>query len=350
MHGKTVQVAHLLSHTSGYYGTRVVDPDVRALTWRSFVAYLRPTPQMFAPGAVFSHEHTESALLGEILRRITGRSGVAFIRESVLEPLGIRPRTLAKRSAERGCAGRHELDPPTSRFVRVIDIPRPSEFWLTAFSDYTLSVLDLLTISEAIVGVRRSANPVSRETQRLLETPLVRLPPMAGGPLSEWLPEGYTLGAARLHDGFHATSGVTRGQCSAFRFDSRSGLSVAVGLNATWPYLRDFIVDAICRDLSPQTAPRKRDSCGFDLGELPGVYRGPGGGSVTATYEQERLVCRIGRDGVQQSLAVELVLDDDGALVLRSPIPTLAVGFFREPQRGDVGLMLGLTAYKRIRA
>jgi hypothetical protein len=86
------------------------------------------------------------------------------------------------------------------------------------------------------------------------------------------------------------------------------------------------------------------------LDELPGVYRGPGGGFVTAAYDKERLICTIGRDGVQESLTVELVLDDDGALVLRSPLPTLSVGFFHEPRRGDVGLMLGLTAHKRVRS
>lgn len=125
---------------------------------------------------------------------------------------------------------------------------------------------------------------------------------------------------------------------------------VAVGLNATLPYLRDFIVDAVCCDLSPQSPLRERDPCGLRLDELPGAYRGPGGGFVTAAYEKERLICTIGRDGVQESLTVELVLDDDGALVLRSPLPTLSVGFFLEPRRGDVGLMLGLTAYKRVRS
>jgi CubicO group peptidase (beta-lactamase class C family) len=348
VHGTTVRVAHLLSHTAGYCGTRILDPDVRALTWQSFVRYLADAPQLFAPGAVFSYEHTESVLLGEILRRISGRAAVALLREAVLEPLGIRPRTLAMRSGEPGCAGRHELDQVSGRFARVIDASRPSEFWLAAFSDYTLTVVHLLTIAEAVAGVRKAANPISRETQRRLATPQVRLPSSAGGPSSEWLPVAYSLGAAQLRDGFHGSGGATRGQCSGVRFNLRSGVGVAVGLNARLPYLRDFILDAVCRDLCAQPVTRERPAFDLSLAELPGVYEGPGGGFVTASYKPERLTCRIGRHGSQQSITAEIVVDAAGALVLRSVQPTLSLGFFREAQRGDVGLMLCLTAYKRV--
>jgi hypothetical protein len=51
-----------------------------------------------------------------------------------------------------------------------------------------------------------------------------------------------------------------------------------------------------------------------------------------------------------QKVTVELVLDDDGQLVLRSAAPQLSMAFFREPSSGDLGLMIGLSAYKRIAA
>jgi hypothetical protein len=47
-------------------------------------------------------------------------------------------------------------------------------------------------------------------------------------------------------------------------------------------------------------------------------------------------------------LTAELSLDSAGRLVLRSPVPQLSIGFFREPESGAVGLMLGLSAYRRI--
>jgi hypothetical protein len=47
-------------------------------------------------------------------------------------------------------------------------------------------------------------------------------------------------------------------------------------------------------------------------------------------------------------LRAELALDDEGHAVLRSPIPQLSLGFFRTDGSGDIGLILGLHAYKRI--
>jgi hypothetical protein len=114
------------------------------------------------------------------------------------------------------------------------------------------------------------------------------------------------------------------------------------------PHLRDFILAAICRDLTGQPTANEQQCFGFDFGDLAGVYRGPGKGTVIATLAKERLICEVGPEGSAQKLCVELVLDEDQALVLRSPLPQLSLGFFREPGSGNVGLMLGLNAYKRI--
>ena len=70
--GETVLCEHLLSHTSGYRGTSIFDGRTRALSWDGLVAYLQAAPQLFAPGTVFSYEHTESVLLFEIIRRVEG--------------------------------------------------------------------------------------------------------------------------------------------------------------------------------------------------------------------------------------------------------------------------------------
>jgi hypothetical protein len=69
---------------------------------------------------------------------------------------------------------------------------------------------------------------------------------------------------------------------------------------------------------------------------------------VTATLANERLTCVIGAARFGHELRVELVLADDSALEVRSPLPQIALGFFREPKRGDLGLMLGLNAYKHV--
>lgn len=347
VHGRTVRVANLLSHTSGYRGTNIMEHQTRDLTWPAFIDYLREAPQLFTPGSVFSYEHTESVLLGTIIERVSGKPSLELVSEMILKPLGISHGLLGSDSADARPAGQHDLDGSSGRFKRLDRLAPLPDFWLPAFSNFTLSLLDLVTIMESTIGL---FSPISAATLNLLLHPVVRLPPAAGGPLRELLPVAFGLGAAQLRDGFHGNSGLTHGQCLGLRFNSHTGVSVAVGLNAAVPYLRDFVLAAICRDLTAPSAAHERQRFELDFVALAGRYLGPGRGTVVARLDKERLVCEIGRDGSTQKVTVELVLDDDGELVLRSAAPQLSMAFFREPSSGDVGLMIGLSAYKRIAA
>jgi hypothetical protein len=68
---------------------------------------------------------------------------------------------------------------------------------------------------------------------------------------------------------------------------------------------------------------------------------------VRARYESGRLLCEIGREHRADTLRIELSLDASGRLALRSSMPQLSIGFFAEPHSGSIGLMLGLSAYRR---
>ena len=46
-HGESICISHLLSHTSGYRGTNILEEEARSLTWDSFVDYLRAAPRFF---------------------------------------------------------------------------------------------------------------------------------------------------------------------------------------------------------------------------------------------------------------------------------------------------------------
>jgi hypothetical protein len=174
----------------------------------------------------------------------------------------------------------------------------------------------------------------------------VSLPPTTGGPLCELLPVSFGLGAARVRGDFSGSSGITHGQCLGLRFDPATGLAVAIGLSAAVPHLRDLVLSALCRDITGRPAPAERPSFEFALEELAGTYYGPGDGIVEVACIADRLVCAIGRERSPDRLRSELVLDDDGRAVLRSPLPHLSLGFFRDDD--SIGLMLGLHAYKRI--
>lgn len=347
-HGRHVRIAHLLSHTSGYRGTHILDEATRFDDWDGFVRYLEAAPALFAPGTVFSYEHTESVLLGEVVRRVTGRPSLELLTERLLAPLGIAPGTFGATGDERD-AGRHGFDAASRSFVP-LDTARPiAAFWLPAFSAFTVTLVDLLAIAESALGLqRRDARLLSDRTLAALATSVVRLPPCVGGPLSELLPVAFGLGTAELRDRCRGNTGISAGQCLGLRFDVETGIAIAVALNATAPHIRDFVLATLASELARRVPRQDTAPFAFDFAALQGRYLGPGGGVVNARCERERLVCVIGREHRRETLTVELSLDAAGRLALRSPVPQLSMGFFTEPQDGEPALMLGLSAYRRV--
>jgi hypothetical protein len=288
------------------------------MTWDGLVAYLKSAPQLFSPGAVFSYEHTESVLLCEIIRRSGGAvpdGGYAA----------------APRSND---AGRHVFDERAGRFVALDAADPIPAFWRAAFSERAVSVDDLLDLGQTALGVPE------------LQRSVVRLPASAGGPLCELMPLAFGLGCAELRGGFRGSTGVAAGQCVGLRFAPR--VCVAVGLNAMVPHLRDFVLTALCNEVSG-VAPREvKERFGFDLRNLTGRYIGPGTAMVDIQYVDERLICTLGHEDRRARLQVDFVLDDDLRPVLRSPVPQLSLAFFSAPAEGTIGLMLGLSAYRRV--
>ena len=319
-HGQAVLCEHLLSHTSGYRGTNIFDGRMRALTWEGMVAYLQSAPRLFTAGAVFSYEHTESVLLAEIIRRLGGGASVAGFA--------------AQRNG--ASAGRHVFDERSGRFVVLAAAEPIPPFWQAAFSERAVTVDELLDLGETALRVPE------------LQRSVVRLPPSAGGPLRELMPLAFGLGCAELRGGFRGNTGVAAGQCVGLRFAART--CVAVGLNAMVPHLRDFVLTALCNEVAGVSPREQRQPFDFDLRDLTGHYIGPGTAKVSVEHADERLVCTLGHEDRRGSLQVDFVLDDELRPVLRSPVPQLSLAFFREPLEGAIGLMVGLSAYRRISA
>jgi hypothetical protein len=160
------------------------------------------------------------------------------------------------------------------------------------------------------------------------------------------MPLAFGLGCAELRGGFRGNTGVAAGQCVGLRFASRK--CVAVGLNAMVPHLRDFVLTALCNEVAGVPPRENRQPFGFDLRDLTGHYIGPGTAMVNVHHADERLVCTLGHEDRRASLQVDFVLDDDLRPVLRSPVPQLSLAFFKEPLEGAIGLMVGLSAYRRV--
>ncbi len=84
-----VKVSHLMSHSAGLSGWKepVVTADL--YDWEKVTALLAAQAPYWPPGeAVGYHALTQGYLIGEVVRRITGRSLGTVFRQEIAEPLG----------------------------------------------------------------------------------------------------------------------------------------------------------------------------------------------------------------------------------------------------------------------
>jgi len=84
-----VKVSHLMSHAAGLSGWREPIRMEDLYDWEKATALLAAQEPFWEPGtAPGYHGLTQGYLVGEVVRRITGRTLGTFFREEVAEPLG----------------------------------------------------------------------------------------------------------------------------------------------------------------------------------------------------------------------------------------------------------------------
>ncbi|MGP3917185.1 serine hydrolase domain-containing protein [Nonomuraea sp. 10N515B] len=84
-----VQVRHVLSHTAGLPGFDAGTTVEDLYDWEKTTARLAAQPPLWEPGTESGyHAVTQGYLIGEVVRRITGRTLGTFLAEEVAGPLG----------------------------------------------------------------------------------------------------------------------------------------------------------------------------------------------------------------------------------------------------------------------
>ena len=84
-----VKVSHLMSHAAGLSGWKETITTADLYDWEKMTTLLAAQAPYWAPGtAAGYHALTQGYLVGEVVRRITGRSLGTFFRQEVAEPLG----------------------------------------------------------------------------------------------------------------------------------------------------------------------------------------------------------------------------------------------------------------------
>jgi CubicO group peptidase (beta-lactamase class C family) len=114
--GVEVTLEHLLRHTSGVVRAEKL-PGVRARTWnapidaRLFLDEVMRHPLSDVPGRTWRYSNTGYMLLGEVVRRVTGTTFEAALRERLLSPLGMRDTGIVPSPEQRArmARGRYPL-------------------------------------------------------------------------------------------------------------------------------------------------------------------------------------------------------------------------------------------------
>jgi D-alanyl-D-alanine carboxypeptidase len=93
VHGHTITVEHLLTHTSGIKSyTGMKDFEQRAsldLTPAEMVDYFKNQPMDFAPGRRWSYNNSAYFLLGVIIEKVSGLTYAGFLQQHIFDPLGM---------------------------------------------------------------------------------------------------------------------------------------------------------------------------------------------------------------------------------------------------------------------
>jgi CubicO group peptidase (beta-lactamase class C family) len=88
---EAIQVRHLMTHTSGLPDMVASNEALRQghRPLSAFVAAACNEPLLFPPGTKVSYQSMGTALLGEIVHQVAGRTLPEFLRKEVFEPLGM---------------------------------------------------------------------------------------------------------------------------------------------------------------------------------------------------------------------------------------------------------------------
>lgn len=109
---ETITIEHLLSHTSGLSDTRYLETTRLSdrASIEEAVRDLRAAEPVAAPGTAFHYFNPNYVVLGRVIEVASGRSYADYLRDRVLDPLGmVRTFTHPDRAREAGLAQGHAL-------------------------------------------------------------------------------------------------------------------------------------------------------------------------------------------------------------------------------------------------
>ncbi|MBN2613924.1 MAG: beta-lactamase family protein [Bacteroidales bacterium] len=346
--GKDIQIWHLLSHTSGYLGLDITDPGVAYYyTWPKFMEYFKTAPQLFKPGTVFGYEHSEYVILGEIIKRITGNEITDLYNEMIINPLKLTTGSIKYgQRGDNAYAAEHKFNPESLQFEIIKSVPY-GDFWNASLNNLTMNTRDILSIASVICGIIKTPSCISDNALKFVQKQVIKIPRTYGNSIHEEVPRAFGVGCAFYRGWLLGINGSARSQTCGLRFDPRSKIALAIGLNVWNPIIRDSIIYHIFSALRGQLIPPlPEEPFGFPLSDLDGSYIGPLDRQVIVKSVGDKIRCSLQTRNLP-TMDIIMHKDDKGILRVQSDTQHLSIGFFHEPESGIDGLMLGPNAFRK---
>ena len=267
-----ITVRQLLCHSSGFEGDVFTDTGENEDCLERYVAELATTPQLFAPGTMFSYNNAGICVLGRIIEVIEGVPFDRALRERLLDPLGL------DRAA--GDAGEAILQAAAVGHVREDpDAPlAPTRTWAMARSNspagsrLAMRAEDLIAFARLHLAGGRAVpgeELLGASAIREMQHPQILLPEIAQGTAwglgwEMWQRDGgWVIG----HDG------STIGQSALLRLVPSRGIAVAVLANGgdakpVFAEIADRVLEEFA-GIAPAEPPRPAADPANDPAPLP---------------------------------------------------------------------------------
>ena len=248
---------HLLSHTAGFEGDVFVDTGDGDDALARYVGILAGTPQLFAPGEMFSYNNAGFSTLGRIVEVLRGAPYERVLRDRLLDPLGLRHAAVDASEAILHRAAVGHLRQDDGEVV-------PTTVWAMeraggpAGSRLAMSAGDLLAFGRLALAAGLASDGsrvISRATVEAMRAAQIALPDIDQG--AAW-GLGWEL-FAREGRTIPGHDGNTIGQSACLRVLPEEGVAVAALANGGEPHpVFAALVDAVLAEfagIGPASAP-----------------------------------------------------------------------------------------------
>jgi CubicO group peptidase (beta-lactamase class C family) len=332
--GDELKIWHLLTHSGGYLAEGVQGNLAGQLYgWAEIVHALRNASFLFKPGTVYSYSSLGSAVLREIVNKLSGSPAGEVVKQVVLRPLGIEVGSLSQQSNAHA--------PPVTGAT--VGLP----------TNFTMTVRDLIDLCEFILdaraAIRRREAFISLAAALALQQQAVTMPLVSARSALRILPRTIGYGADMYKPDWYGKNGPLAGQAIGVRYHRCERIAVVVATQTYRPDVCDVVMDEILRSLGDNTRPSADTeiSSAFTLEELVGDYRGASGDTLRVSQEGIDLVCNSSAAMAPPFQQFRFHSDASGIWRASAKGGYRPIGVFRDPSSYVPCLFIGSQAYKK---